>query len=177
MDTQVLCNAIQATGATVPCDSTLFLMILLIHVPFGIVCVVTGLVAMGSQKRAGRHPTFGTIYYWSLSIIFVTMSALAFMRWTEDWYLFVLGLLCFTAATLGRMAHQHRWRNWVQLHITGMGLSYILLLTAFYVDNGKNLPVWKELPAITYWALPSIIGIPFIVRALLYHPLVRAQHI
>ena len=27
-----------------------------------------------------------------------------------------------------------------------MGASYILLLTAFYVDNGKNLPLWRELP-------------------------------
>ena len=26
-----------------------------------------------------------------------------------------------------------------------MGLSYILLLTAFYVDNGKSLPLWKDL--------------------------------
>ena len=71
------------------------------------------------------------------------------------------------------MAHQHRWHNWVQLHITGMGFSYVLLLTAFYVDNGKNLPIWKELPSITYWLLPSVIGIPLIVRALLQHPMVR----
>jgi len=27
-----------------------------------------------------------------------------------------------------------------------MGLSYILMLTAFYVDNGKKLPVWRDLP-------------------------------
>jgi hypothetical protein len=53
-----------------------------------------------------------------------------------------------------------------------MGLSYILMLTAFYVDNGKNLPLWKELPAITYWILPSAIGLPIIVHALLRHPLV-----
>jgi hypothetical protein len=39
------------------------------------------------------------------------------------------------------------------------------------VDNGKNLPLWKDLPAITYWVLPSAIGLPFLVRALLYHPL------
>ena len=24
-------------------------------------------------------------------------------------------------------------------------------LTAFYVDNGKNLPLWKELPEIAFW--------------------------
>ncbi len=54
-----------------------------------------------------------------------------------------------------------------------MGLSYIFMLTAFYVDNGKNLPFWKELPAIALWVLPAVVGIPIIVRALLRHPLLR----
>jgi hypothetical protein len=53
-----------------------------------------------------------------------------------------------------------------------MGLSYILLLFAFYVDNGKQLPVWKDLPAFTYWLLPFAGGTPFIGWALLRHPLV-----
>jgi hypothetical protein len=47
-----------------------------------------------------------------------------------------------------------------------------LLLIAFYVDNGKSLPLWKELPPAAYWLLPAAIGIPLIVRALLWHPLV-----
>jgi hypothetical protein len=46
------------------------------------------------------------------------------------------------------------------------------MLTAFYVDNGKFLPLWKELPAIVYWTLPSVIGLPLLARALLFHPLV-----
>jgi len=54
-----------------------------------------------------------------------------------------------------------------------MGLSFALLLTAFYVDNGPNLPLWRELPSITYWLLPSVVGLPLIIRALLGHPLVR----
>ncbi len=54
----------------------------------------------------------------------------------------------------------------MRLHITGMGLSYILLLTAFYVDNGKSLPLWKDLPPITYWLLPAAVGLPLIIHAL-----------
>ena len=53
----------------------------------------------------------------------------------------------------------------VRLHIGGMGLSYVVMLTAFYVDNGKSLPVWRDLPHITYWLTPNVIGIPLIVRA------------
>jgi hypothetical protein len=54
-----------------------------------------------------------------------------------------------------------------------MGLSYILMLTAFYVDNGKNLPLWRELPQWAFWVLPGAIGIPIIIRAQLRHPLMR----
>jgi hypothetical protein len=79
----------------------------------------------------------------------------------------------FTAAFVGRTAMQRRWPAWIRLHITGMGLSYVLLLTAFYVDNGKSLPFWKDLPPIAYWLLPAAVGIPLIVYALCRHPLVR----
>jgi hypothetical protein len=71
------------------------------------------------------------------------------------------------------MARRHHWRSWVRLHLTGMGLSYVLLLTAFYVDNGHSLPLWKDLPSITYWLTPAALGIPLIVLALLRHPLAR----
>jgi hypothetical protein len=62
----------------------------------------------------------------------------------------------------------------VRLHIAGMGFSYILLLTAFYVDNGRNLPVWRHLPQIYFWLLPSVVGLPIIAYALARHRLVRA---
>ncbi len=54
-----------------------------------------------------------------------------------------------------------------------MGASYILLLTAFYVDNGKNLPLWNQLPQIAFWVLPSAIGAPIIAYVLWRHPLIR----
>jgi hypothetical protein len=54
-----------------------------------------------------------------------------------------------------------------------MGLSYILLLTAFYVDNGHSLPLWTDLPSITYWLTHGAVGIPLIVLALLRHPQAR----
>lgn len=39
-----------------------------------------------------------------------------------------------------------------RVQITGMGLFYILLLTAFYVDNGKSQPLWRDFPSIAYLA-------------------------
>jgi len=57
----------------------------------------------------------------------------------------------------------------------GHGLSYILMLVAFYVDNGKQLPLWKDLPHFMYWLIPIGVGTPLIVRALLWPPLARAR--
>jgi hypothetical protein len=95
------------------------------------------------------------------------------VRSAEDYHLFILGPLSFAAAHLGRRARRQQWYNWVRLGITCMGASYILLLTAFYVDNGKSLPLWRELPPIAFWLIPATVGVPLIVRALLWHPLAR----
>jgi len=165
---------INVAGIEIPSDSPVFLAALGVHVLFGLSCVVAGVVAMLSRKRPGRHPRFGTIYYYCLSVVFASATVLSAMRWTEDYHLFILGTLSFATASLGRMALRRRWRNQIRLHISCVGVSYILLLTAFYVDNGKNLPLWNKLPPIAFWLLPGVVGTPFIVRALWRHPLVRS---
>jgi hypothetical protein len=86
-------------------------------------------------------------------------------------------LISFASAWLGRAALRQRWHNWARVHITGMGLSYILILIAFYVHNGKQLPLWKDLPHFMYWLLPLAVGTPLIVWALLRHPLARAPNL
>jgi hypothetical protein len=95
------------------------------------------------------------------------------VRWAENYHLFFLGILSLIAATIGRTALRRRWPNWVRLHLIGIGLSYVLMLTAFYVDNGKHLPLWRELPQWVFWALPGAVGLPIIVYALLRHPLMQ----
>jgi hypothetical protein len=166
-------GATNLAGIDIPSTNPVFLTVVGVHILLGLVCAITGLVAILSQKRAGIHPRYGTIYFWCLVGVFLTAASLAAVRWSHDYHLFILGASSFVAACLGREARRRRWHQWVRLHITGMGTSYLLLLIAFYVDNGPNLPLWKELPPIAYWLLPGAIGIPFIVRALLWHPLAR----
>jgi len=161
-------------GIPLPSDTPLFLAFAALHIAAGLTAVIAGAVALFSPKQPGRHPLTGTSYYWALAVVFVTMSDLAFFRWSEDYHLFVLGLLSFLAATIGRMARQRLWPSWPRIHMTGMGASYILLVTAFYVDNGPNLPLWRELPSLAFWILPTLIGAPILINALLRHPLVRS---
>jgi lysylphosphatidylglycerol synthetase-like protein (DUF2156 family) len=160
-------------GIEVPSGDPLFVAVVGIHILAGLTCVVAGAVAMLSVKRGGRHPRFGSIYYRSLTVVFATATVLSALRWDEKYHLFVLGVLAFAAGSLGRMAMRRKWASRFALHILGMGLSYVLLLTAFYVDNGKRLPLWKELPQWAFWVLPVAIGIPIIVRALLRYSFKR----
>ena len=160
-------------GFPLPSDAPLFLAFIAVHVAAGLTAVIAGAIAMLSRKRPGRHPQAGTVYFWALAVVFVTMSALAFSRWSEDYHLFILGLLSFVAATIGRRARRKLWPSWPRIHMTGMGASYILMITAFYVDNGPNLPLWRQLPPLAFWILPTLIGAPILIYALLRHPLVR----
>jgi len=160
-------------GIPIPFTSPLLLGLVHIHILFGLASVVAGIVAMLSTKGRGRHSRFGTIYFWCLAAVFATSTALSVFRWRQDHVLFVLGALAFTAALFGRTALRRRWRGWPRVHISGMGASYVLLLTAFYVDNGKNLPFWRDLPEIAYWIVPTAAGLPLIAWALLRHPIVR----
>ena len=166
-----MADATVIAGIVIPSTDPLFLAGVGLHIGVGLACVAAGAVAMLSRKRRGRHSTAGTVYYWSLAVLCGSATVLALVPWPEDSALLALALAAFGAAHLGRLGM--RSRHAVRLHITGMGASYILLLTAFYVDNGPQLPVWKDLPPIAYWTVPAAVGLPVLVYALLRHPLAR----
>ena len=168
-------QGIVVLGIPIPSSAPLFLSILAVHVAAGLMCTTAGVAAMLTLKRAGHHPRAGSIYYWSLVVVFVSMAALSILRWPENNHLFVLGILSFGAGTIGRTARRRLWPGWVRVHIAGMAISYIVLLTAFYVDNGPHLPLWRSLPHLTYWVLPSVVGVPFLTWASVRHPLVKAS--
>lgn len=125
-----------------PCGASVAIL-LAVHITAGLTCVITGAVAALSPKRPGRHPWFGTTYYWSPAVVFATVTVLAAMRWPEDAYLLVLGTCSFAAASAGRLARRRRrtWHlpgGWAVSHINGMSASYIVLLTAFYAATGTR---------------------------------------
>ncbi len=161
-------------GIEIPSTDPVFIGIIVgIHIPLGIACVASGAFAMLVGKGRGRHATAGTTYFWCLVFLFASATVLSIMRWAENYHLFALGALSVAAAWCGREALRRRWPRWVRLHILGMGLSYILMLIAFYLDNGKQLPLWKDLPHFTYWLVPLAAGLPLILYALLRHPMVH----
>ena len=149
-------------GSTAPA----FLAILAVHVIAGLTAVITGAAAALARKGSPRHIRAGRWYYRAITTVFATATALAAMRWAQDWYLFILGAVAFTAATLGYL-HRRRHRPGDTGHIVGMGIAYTAMLTAFYVDNGPHLPLWDRLPSLAFWILPTAIAVPLITRAII----------
>jgi hypothetical protein len=147
--------------------SPAFGAILVVHIAAGLVCVITGAIALVSPKQRGRHPRLGEIYYWTLGVVFVTATVMAALRRAQSGYLFFLGSAAFAAGSIGYLARKRRWRGWLTVHIVGMSLSYIVLLTAFYIDNGPKLPLWDRLPTLAFWIGPCAIGLPLVLRTLL----------
>jgi hypothetical protein len=149
-------------GSTAP----VFLAFLAVHVLAGLTAVAAGAVAALARKGSPRHVRAGRWYYRAITAVFVTAVILAVMRWRQDYYLVIIGALAFSAATVGYQ-HRRRHRPGDTGHIAGMGTAYVAMLTAFYVDNGPHLPLWDRLPDLAFWLLPSAVGAPVIVRAIL----------
>ena len=164
-------GGVTVLGIPIPSSSPVFLSIVGVHVTAGIGCVVAGVVAMFARKAPGRHPRAGSVYFWSLVVVFLTMAALSIIRWPHDNALFALGIVSLAAAVVGRTARRRGERRLLRAHVVGMSVSYIVLLTAFYVDNGPHLPLWRELPLWAFWILPSVAGAPLLIRVLRHHPL------
>jgi hypothetical protein len=149
-------------GSTAP----VFLAFLAIHVIAGLAAVITGATAALAHKGSPRHIRAGRWFYRAITVVFLTAAALSIMRWRQDYHLLAVGAAAFAAATIGYL-HRRRHRPGDTPHILGMGIGYVAMLTAFYVDNGPHLPLWDRLPPLSFWFLPSVIAAPIIVRSLL----------
>ena len=153
-------------GSTAPA----FLAFLALHVLAGLTAVITGAIAALVRKGSPRHIRAGQWFYRAVTVVFGTAAALSVMRWRQDYYLFIIGAIAFTAATIGYQ-HRRRHRPGHTGHIAGMGIGYTAMLTAFYVDNGPHLPLWDRLPVLAFWLLPAMIATPLITRAV-----IQARH-
>jgi hypothetical protein len=158
-------TAARVVGDQVGSAAPVFLAFLAVHVLAGLTAVVTGAAAALVRKGSPRHIRAGRWYYRAITVVFVTATVLAAMRWRQDYYLFVIGAVAFAAATVGYQ-HRRRRRPGDTGHIVGMGTAYVAMLTAFYVDNGPHLPLWRLLPWWAFWLLPALVAAPLTIRAI-----------
>ena len=152
-----------------------FFLPLVVHALAALTTGVTGVITFSRPKRRGRHPQWGGRYLWAYTLVFLTAIILSVQHWPTDAYLVVLATLGYGFALGGYVARRFRrepWllrvlgKRWISAHIVGMIGSYVVLWTAFYVDNAHLIPLLDRLPPLTFWVLPSLIALPFLVVSL-----------
>lgn len=158
-------------GIPVPSTDKVFISIVVVHITIALICVVSGLLAVLRDKSGKKHRAAGNFYFWSMLLSFITVIILSIMRWPHNVHLLLIGTLAFGFTYAGRTLAKIHSRNWTRFHTMCMGFSYILLLTGFYVDNGKNLPFWNQFSTLFFYIFPSVVGIPIIIYVLIKHPL------
>jgi hypothetical protein len=162
-------------GIPIPSTDPVFLVFVIVHIAISLVAVISGLMAIFAEKTSIRHKKNGSVYFWSISFSFVTVVILSLMRWPHNIHLLVIGVFTFCLTYSGRILAKKQPKGWTRIHTICMGLSYVLLLTGFYVDNGKNLPFWRMFPIWFFYVFPSLTGMPIILRVLKTHPLNRRR--
>jgi len=163
-------------GIPIPSTDKVFLTFVVIHIFISLGAVVSGAGAMLSNKSTRRHSFFGRFYLKTMLSSFGTVIILSIMRWPQNIHLLSIGFFAASFTYMGYRMSKSKRKNWTRLHTILMGFSYTLLLTGFYVDNGKNLPFWNRFPQLFFWIFPVSVGIPIIVWALLRHPLNKINH-
>jgi uncharacterized membrane protein len=134
-------------GLPIPDAGPVFTAALALHIASGLTAVIAGALAATANKKPGRHPRAGHIYLWALGGVFVTAAIMATIRWHEDAHLFAIAVIAFGLGRYGYRARRHHRPGWPRHH-------------------GPFLPIWNRLPPITYWLLPSLVGVPLTWRAL-----------
>src|SRR5215813_4437560 len=101
-------TAVRVFGGQVGSAAPVVLALLAVHVLAGLAAVATGAVAALVRKGSPPHIRAGRWYYRAITVVFVTATVLAAMRWRQYYYLFIIGATAYTAATIG---YQHRRRR------------------------------------------------------------------
>ncbi len=152
-----------------------FFLPLVVHALAGLTTGVTRVLAFQAPKRSVRHPRWGKSYLWAYTVVFLTATILSVQRWPADAYLFALATIGYGLALAGYGARRFRrepflvrllGKQWIVAHIVGVISSYVVLWTAFYVDNAHLIPGLKGLPTLTFWVLPTVVALPFLVLSL-----------
>jgi hypothetical protein len=152
-----------------------FFFPLVVHALAGLTTAVLGIVAFSLPKGPTRHHRWGERYLWAYTVVFLTATILSVQRWTADAYLFGLAVLGYGFALGGYGARRFRqapWLRhalgeyWVIAHLSGMIASYVVLVTAFYVDNAHLFPGFNRLPIIVFWVAPTLVALPFLALSI-----------
>ena len=118
--------------------------LLIIHVAAGVISLVTGLISILSLKGSKVHKKSGKIYFYSMTIVFVTAIIIASYRFNR--FLFLIAFLSYYSVFAGvrklRLKNLHKnqkpkWYDWIAGIINGTANLFFIGLGIYYsIENG-----------------------------------------
>jgi len=150
-------------GIEIPSTSPIFLAGVAFHVAVGLCAVIAGIVAMLSRKAPGRHPTFGTIYYWSLVAVAVSATALAVVRWADE--------LSFVCSWGSRFHSGYFWAHCSSAALGPLGtVSHRRHGSLLHSTAHSIYRQWKELAALERPSVNHLLAAAISRRAAAHPP-------
>ncbi len=61
--------------------NTFFFIIKIIHISCGAIALLAGIGAIGFRKKVNIHKRFGKIYFWAMTVIFLSAIYLTLVKW------------------------------------------------------------------------------------------------
>jgi hypothetical protein len=145
-------------------------MIIVAHASIGVAVLLLGLTALTARKRRGRHTRAGTVYFWIMVPLLVSGVVIGARH---------PGISPFEVAViptgvpllLGYWAVRRRPRRflgqpWLTWHISGMGGSFIGVVTAGGFQTVYRLLPDNPVMVTLMFALPSVVGSVLIARTI-----------
>ena len=118
--------------------------LLIIHVAAGVISLVTGLISILSLKGGKVHKKSGKIYFYSMTIVFVTAIIIASYRFNR--FLFLIAFLSYYSVFAGvrklKLKNLHKnqkpkWFDWTAGIFNGIANLFFIGLGIYYsIENG-----------------------------------------
>lgn len=114
-------------------------LLLVIHIFSGVVALLTGLISLFSAKGGKLHKKSGIIYFYSMTVVFITALIVAGYRFNR--FLFLIAFLSYYSVFSGvrilKLKNLHRqqkpkWFDWSAGIINGIANAFFVGLGIYY---------------------------------------------
>ena len=121
-------------------------IILLFHAAVGGAALISGLFAFGSRKGGKRHRTSGRIYFWMMTLVFITGILVAGYRFNR--FLFLIAFLSYYSVFAGtrilKLKNLHsgqrpKWYDWAAGLVNALANLAFIILGIYYLVLGRNI--------------------------------------
>lgn len=120
--------------------------VLIFHAAVGGVALISGLVALGSQKGRKWHRTSGKVYFWTMTLVFITGILVAGYRFNR--FLFLIAFLSYYSVFAGvralklkkiHLGQRPKWFDWAAGLVNATANLFFIGLGIYYLALGRNL--------------------------------------